>query len=118
MIASNELRIGNYVNTPYGVKRVSTISVDGWSMHTESEPIPLTEEWLLKFSFELVYDSDFRRKYDYFLDYRFGFDINKALKNTPEGINFRGDHFTEIKFVHQLQNFYFALTGKELTFKN
>lgn len=106
---AGELRIGNYVNTPYGIKRVSTVSVDGWSMHTESWEIPITEEWLLNFGFEKV-------RYE-----KYAHTKLKKLRAYPHvmkdgfGIYLMGSYtLPNIKYVHQLQNLYFALTGKEL----
>ena len=64
------------------------------------KPIPLTEEWLLKFGFR---------------------ESNKYLFKYKLGLKKRGDNYfydnISIKHVHQLQNLYFALTGEELTLK-
>jgi hypothetical protein len=77
-------------------------------------PIPLTEEWLLKFGFQ---EKDRRQ--------------NRFIKNDDFELEFQGDkvaycvwggedapHLTQFfghcKHVHQLQNLYFALTGEEL----
>lgn len=78
------------------------------------EPISLTEEWLLKFGFDKVLprnDKMYYRLNDYFVieDSRvflLGDDAFEILKLRQE-----------IKYVHQLQNLYFALTGEELTIK-
>lgn len=57
-------------------------------------PIPLTEEWLLKFGFKKSIHIDQWKKRG------FGFiDVSNP----------------QCAFVHQLQNLYFALTGEELT---
>ena len=74
------------------------------------KPIPLTEEWLLKFGF--VYDADsltFDYEYNHFVFY-----LERDFKDI-ETFSFDSS-FTEtkVKYVHQLQNLYFALTGKEL----
>jgi hypothetical protein len=75
---------------------------------TECEPIQLTEEWLLKFGFE-------------------NWDKNKWVdSNSVLTISKNDDNFSclinqrdvDILYVHQLQNLYFALTGKELTLKD
>ena len=74
------------------------------------EPIPLTEDWLLKFGF----------KKD---DYGFGgyIEINSGIMiddNRLITTDRDGDYIyigKEFKFVHQLQNLYFALTESELT---
>ena len=70
-------------------------------------PIPLTEEWLLKFGFVP------EKMEDGFLSYRLKFvDISMPY------FEFTYDYGTEsfeVKYVHQLQNLFFALTGTELT---
>lgn len=77
------------------------------------EPIPLTEEWLLKFSFEKTLNQ-----------YRKPTLLNKiGYNNIPFIILFLDNQYqyddlifrTNIEYVHQLQNLYFALTGEELT---
>jgi len=74
----------------------------------------LTEEWLLKLGFELAYESDYRRKFD-MLDSRFGYDFDlNGDTNGMQGFRYIGNYLGHIKHVHQLQNLYFALTGKEL----
>lgn len=88
--------------------------VDG--INKQIEPIPLTEEWLLKF-------NEVRK---------FGGTIYIPLMNLKAEIHFEiyGNHivstvksdFAElildpIKHVHQLQNLYFVLTNEELTYE-
>jgi hypothetical protein len=78
-------------------------------------PIPLTEEWLLKFGFE-------KRDGKYYLSrYLIKEGISQFFDN---GMSFRittsnteSTHAASIKSVHQLQNLYFALTNTELTIK-
>lgn len=67
--------------------------------------IPLTEEWLLKFGFK-KYSN--RAQYYHNEKFKYSF-IHKTL-----AANF-GRIKIELKYVHQLQNLYFALTGNELT---
>jgi len=59
-------------------------------LYKDIEPIPLTEEWLCKLGFD---NNHWATKW--------------ILEDMPIP--------TGIKYVHQLQNLYFALTGKELT---
>jgi hypothetical protein len=66
----------------------------------ELKPIPLTEEWLLKFGFEQM---DLHR-----------FNLEISILSTDRGMYFQT---TIINYVHQLQNLYFALTGNELNLK-
>ena len=71
------------------------------------EPIPLTEEWLLKFGFEM-YEFDHKANQ---------FRFKERLIVYIDG--FLYDHGTSVKlqYVHQLQNLSFALTNEELTIK-
>tara|TARA_R110002111_G_scaffold117530_1_gene179658 strand:- start:1308 stop:1625 length:318 start_codon:yes stop_codon:yes gene_type:complete len=105
MIA-NELRIGNYLEDDIG----NLIKIDRDSLPfivTKwikcHHPIPLTEEWLVKFGFSL------QSKEMYF---NYGMSIWKC--NEMFICNKNG---MIIKHVHQLQNLYFALTNEELTIK-
>jgi hypothetical protein len=68
------------------------------------KPIPLTEEWLLKFGFD---------KGSYFFS-KDGFEF---YLNDGENGNWYPlvGGSVKIEYVHQLQNLYFALTGEELT---
>ncbi len=91
------------------------------------EPIPLTEEWLLKFGFEKI---DFKHidgsiSKGVFKNYPCVVESNKLdegdtpyifsriVPSEPRKMNY----FNSIKYVHQLQNLYHALTGQELKTK-
>lgn len=116
MISANELRIGNYVlfaNVEGFVCAITEehISFEGIEMwHCDGyyefqliDKIPLTEEWLFKFRFVDVYDTE--RHW-----------LNK-IQLDQIGMAFYYNGIL-IKYVHQLQNLYFALTGHELKIKN
>lgn len=140
---AQELRIGNYVwhtlekdheHKNY-THRVQTISV-----HQEKpecvlvlfgyfppctidfiEPIPLTEEWLVRFGFYIESKVPFKNENSYVSTYKLR-DFMVYSRNN-ESFNFfkRTNHetpLTYIKSVHSLQNLYFALTGEELEIKN
>ncbi len=111
---ATELRIGNYIY--YGfenrVWQVSPISISGIENNTvKSEPIPLTEEWLVNFGFT--------KTGHYYWDVLY-FELtelgNGKYINSVNGHEY--DHGIEIQYVHQLQNLYFALTGEELKTNN
>lgn len=126
---ANELRIGNYVylkskNKWYEI--ANGHDIDEGTDSGDFEPIPLTEEWLLKFRF-----IDYRTlpnkitKKAYF-DIKIGF-YKKAWNIELKQSKLRIYHFHNfwhvispangsigIEYVHQLQNLYFALTGEEL----
>lgn len=114
MIHSNELRIGNYLEyyNPTDDLGWQTTQAD-WqdirlcheqneSFNLENRPIPLTEEWLLKFGF---YDRKF------YLDKGFFFLTKGGEK---EYLYQAHTKRFQVKYVHQLQTLYFALTGEEL----
>lgn len=75
-------------------------------------PIPITSEWLERLGFEETYNSQFRIKFDHPCNY-IGFDFSKNEDKSMEGFRYYG-HYIKIKYIHTLQNIYFALTGKEL----
>ncbi len=116
---ANELRIGNIVNVGIIENMLESgvhVGKGKCYIYSEFEPIPLTEEWLLKFGFEITYSSNFRLKLDHKTHNEIGFDFSHVADNSMEGFRFYG-HYIKIQYIHQLQNLYFALTNKELTLK-
>ena len=113
---ANELRIGNWYYTNNG--KPDQIDGHGISQFQDGEvfdevndfikPIPLTEEWLFKFGF-VVTDGLFGNKYRKSIDFY-------TMKDKSIGFVF-DDYCITIKYLHQLQNLYFALTGQELEIK-
>jgi hypothetical protein len=108
---ASELRIGNYVNDSIGL---ITIGLNGNIKFADAyHPIPLTEEWLLKFGFE--------KKYQTFEFKGLNIDgtvVHFSFDKWRSEYDIENCDFTEIpaecKHVHQLQNLYFALTNEEL----
>ena len=83
------------------------------------EPIPLTEEWLTKFGFE---KDDVNTYIHYSLPSGTGIYFESGNDWNFNDANICGDydeciHVKLPQYVHQLQNLYFSLTGKELTIK-
>ena len=137
-MTASELRLGNLVkvgknalHSDGGSKEIYEISelkkdvvhfkgFHAGEFYKDIEPIPLTEEWLLKFGFRYI--TEYSERYDgfaYVLDLGFiiigngvmGGDIiifNSERKSTGK----------TIEYVHQLQNLFFALTGEELKLKD
>jgi hypothetical protein len=129
---ANELRIGNWVWEDYsGNMLVSQITystesvflrkgwllIDGKYLCNAIKPIPLTKDWLLKFHSvdEIEVSARFQNEitiYDRFLliwkeEYEFWYVVTADHK----------EYLTKIEFVHEYQNFIFALTGQELELK-
>ena len=104
---ANELRIGNWVM--YNSKiQVNENKIRECVDHPDRfAPIPLTEEWLLKFGFEY---SD--------LNGDSGLWKIPPFQIYGKYNQFIYDYRLDVNYVHQLQNLYFALTGEELTYQN
>lgn len=108
---ARELRLGNFVSIQEGHIE---FPLTKWRFervlngYYEVEPIHLTEEWLVKFGFEKTGHYHWNGPvYFELAGYKDGTFVN--------AINCNEYHNGEpIKYVHQLQNLYFALTGKEL----
>jgi hypothetical protein len=135
-LTAQELRIGNYINdinhperecqvfrltcgTDYNIAySYGKCYEDGYANDKldQLQPIPLTEEWLLKFGWnyhkseDCVYYSHSWGKNGMEIivkDYHYkGFELELGKAR-----------FKSIEYVHQLQNLYFALTGNELTIR-
>jgi hypothetical protein len=120
---ANELRIGNLVSQNgffgyvysiesalprqeqrFSDKDLVTLFDNGITTMTidEIKPIPLTEEWLVKFGF-----NEFEKNYRTFF-------VNNKFK--IEMSNTGNIYYNKlwIPYVHTLQNLYFSLTGVEL----
>jgi len=114
MINSSELRIGNYFNEYcnfgpnriliYEFQRVSELKV---GTDISGEPIPLTPDILKQFNFSQLGDYPV-----------FKLNSFRLSMNLNDGVfiySAESDNVI-IKYVHQLQNLYFALTGEEIEF--
>lgn len=115
---ANELRIGNYVQSRIEVGQKWDIIVSANDLignYKLFEPIPLTEDWLVKFGFRIT-DSESNLNLTYAK--KDGFCIN-TYQEEKVGYWWLGFYHNNknkhIQYVHQLQNLYFALTNEELT---
>lgn len=122
MIKSNELRIGNFyffVN-PMSKDDKTICQLCNWTealdFEAYGEPIPLTPERLERLGFEEIYKSDFTIRFDCKLNRKIGAGWN--LINGHFHVRYGSEKFTTIKYVHQLQNFYFTIANEELILSN
>lgn len=111
---AKELRIGNFVyrqSSKMIVNRNDIYQIEVVTKQTQSkyDPIPLTEAWLLKFGFTLVNRANY---------ITIDFDEWELGEFELEDFMYRGSVEKELKYVHELQNLYFALTGEELILNN
>jgi hypothetical protein len=109
---STELRLGNLVMRELEVISINSLSiaVNDWgrtnNLRTQDfTPIPLTEEWLVKFGFD---KKGYKDGLSIILENKLGYKNGRTyfkswciLESQP-------------KYAHSLQNLYFALTGQEL----
>jgi hypothetical protein len=125
MIPYNELRIGNYVNVANNIQKVSMINKTGISTedpttHDQTEqslasvePIGLTDTILKQsgfifhdyFKFWQLITTDTRSELDVSPDYEVIDFMRKPIAK-------------KLTSLHQLQNIYFLLKGRELLFDN
>lgn len=118
---ARELRLGNLIQDRNGIEEVNYLqNISGYNINDSygsgggHSGIPLTEEWLIKFDLKEGAYSD-RRNPRYDIPGR-GYEIH-LREDAEHGVYFEGNCMTYIKFVHQLQNLVYALTGEELTIK-
>jgi len=117
---ANELRLGNYVGfwgTTDFVTQVNEIEIETNAYNNVSindvKPIPLTEEWLIKFGF---FPSKYKDGYTISPYGKNEFLLDKEYTDEGEWDFCTDENYLKtIKYVHQLQNLYFALTNEELT---
>lgn len=129
MIHAKDFRIGNFVmfEEDQTVFMIYKIEFSGLSVKNKDEdtwieidslcPLPLTEEWLLKFGF----NKDYKKGY-------IGIDISNQdfVLTEPKVMGlFQSNYYyqfesggwqkyKEFKFVHELQNFVYSLFSIEL----
>ena len=125
---ATELRIGNYLNGRRGHVVVTEIRTNNSvKIHDNTSsfyvgicliPIELTEDWLLKLGFE---HNDYYNNYkvkagDYFNSVKWGDEENEWWYNNDSSD--AGCYYVScIKYVHELQNLYFAINKQELKHK-
>jgi hypothetical protein len=119
---SDELKVGNYVGATLagniGPSEDDIIVGNGLVLHTIESgvdidnaewyfPIPLTEEWLVKFGFERKGNSYYKGE---------DFDVFLSKSGHQASLN---EHPLPscIEYIHQLQNLYVDLFEEKLTFK-
>jgi len=138
---ATELRIGNYLQYDKRLHSVRGLDINHGLVLTPIEvpnqgypcvhldtikPIPLTEEWLLKFGFEEEHDEHgyglvfkFKTTQDVFMKVIYEHEFRGLYLDKNMNKGFYGFRFSNIdyKYVHQLQNLFYALCGEELTIK-
>lgn len=113
MIQAKDLRIGNWVDTIDGQLQVIDVMCDSVNtklhnglLFDDTDDIPLSEDVLVRCGFTtdrwgwVIVINDFRLRLDIHYSY-------KLLNENP----------ISIKYLHQLQNLFYAVAGTELTYQ-
>jgi len=106
---ASELRIGNCVKQGT-IESLSTTLAEVNDCVYEVrvlESIPLTEEWLIKFGFKNIDTNEDGGDNYWYLD-KTDFMLDRSFQSLQMNTSF------DLKYIHQLQNLHFALTGVEL----
>ena len=119
---NNELRVGNLVLFYEDIVSITGIVKSGFYFGKNDfainllewfQPIQLTEEWLLKFGFKLDMENF---NWNAAIGENGIGDFKLALRYSERIGWFFQSKCTVLKYVHQLQNLYFAICGEELFF--
>ena len=123
-LKANELRIDNLVSDIHAsesfydkIKKITEDRIYYGNFHShpkDLKPIPITEEWLLKFGFVKINRNFLLEFYN---NGCFFYDLNKKefwIGGYDSCASSQGFTVDNIEFVHQLQNIIFALTNEEL----
>jgi len=142
-LSQNEIRIGNLfypidrdkeihvpIEIPMKISMIGLLTVSMiWpdqnpaqvEIHTQYRtcdvsPIPLTEEWLIKLKY-----VKYTHKSNELPDYKWFCDGGTCVISQVGSRLYYGGMlagYKGLKYVHQLQNLYFVLTGKELNYES
>ena len=129
---SKDLRIGNYVKLNNDIDVIQSVGQWCYTVRTIEEnpvsilkPIPLTEEWLIKFGF----DKNDKNRWQinghsyaiYWYSYVATGDNHQMYRLEYHNTDYGKDEYQDchqmadrLKHVHSLQNLYMCLTGEEL----
>lgn len=122
-----QLRIGNFINNNVECTQVTKSDLQfflvGDNQHY-ANPVSLNESWLVEFGFQRT-NVPIKSNMEY-IDYRMGQFVLFILPKGIVEVEFCAAHnkiedrgyLCSVKYVHQLQNLCFALTGEELVIKS
>jgi hypothetical protein len=111
MVKINDLRIGNYIYNQDNILKVVSFQVlhamyNGIGIYNN---IILNKEWFIKLGFDCDRDG-------YSIGHPFRGDDHIGIYKHKNGtLSYTNGGFSpKLEYVHQLQNLYYCLTGKEL----
>lgn len=113
-IKLSDLRIGNWVQNNFGTEyqvKAEHILMNHQQGGFFDRPIPITEEWLLRFGFVKTNKSYFEKDG---LGFITGYTNDGDLVCT----NTFGARHIHFYYVNEIQNIWYFVTGEELTINN
>lgn len=119
---AHELMIGNWVEIIQPKKGIyTTIQPSSFSVNIEKryKPIPLTEQWLIDFGFQKYHAFEYRWVTGGLQLIETNEFWYPAVFSHPE-MSHEDDQcvsLNRIQYVHELQNLFYCLTGKQLNKK-
>jgi hypothetical protein len=128
-----ELMIGTYIFDCVQLQLVEGIEHDGcWCRsingavsffydYEELHPIPIDEKWLTDFGFDISKGSSTwatKIELDYGMSNEYQIFKNEISIVDYSFIYFSYKFITRVEYIHQLQNLYWCLVGKELELKH
>lgn len=125
---ATEFRIGNWVefkdkSPTFDYTTLTMSCFEGRYIESKFNPVPLTEQWLINLGFKKTIDNEFNPIHLKFNNYIHLYADNQDNYSEIYPFVYIDECSDEIricdnlKYVHQLQNLYFLLTGEELIFK-
>ncbi len=112
---ASEYRIGNWVSNgedEFQLTSKDIYHLDVYVGRVIANPIPITPEWLERFGFQKIIGCGWQLDIEtnhYCLYSENGKYVDLFVYSDEVG--------KQCKYIHQLQNLYFALTGEELELK-
>lgn len=125
---ATELRIGNILRTGGSTvegqsPRYFAVTAEDLVVISEggskSLPVELNMDMMLRLGFVSPVKNQYWRQWRLVNGWHIGeWVATEQVAGFEEtGVFYYGEHYTDVRYVHQLQNLYYALTGLELTFE-
>lgn len=121
---AKNLRIGNYLQdgkggickveklgTDWNENGIEAPAIKGALTKMPNAPIGITEDWLLNFGFKCEVKEGNQNEFRVY-------KLDQITYNTNHGWWWKHQLDNQPKYIHELQNLFFAITGKELELKN
>jgi len=106
---AKKFRIGNFVNINDKTIKLTPKYFKSLDMFKDVKPLLLSEEWLIDFGFKNTNTTEYPN---------YTKEVYKCLwRNGRTNICNNHGFIKDLKYVHQLQNLFFAIEERELEFK-